>query len=254
MSASSEIEKIPLGRVQRRLFSIYSRSGTWGVVLRITIISVVASVVLTVVGAGLTSRFDGLRGLLPIAVVVPLIVAPAASYLIADLMTSLAEAYERVRVVSLIDPLTGVLNRRGFFESCESRFATWPEQHAPVAAMVDLDNFKAANDHHGHVFGDQILAALGGRLRELVGTDGVVGRVGGDEFALVADSQHVDACELEHRLCQACRAITGTDTMVVGASFGVARAQRGDSIDAMLGRADRALYAKKRSRTADDSP
>jgi diguanylate cyclase (GGDEF)-like protein len=120
--------------------------------------------------------------------------------------------------------------------------------------MVDLDDFKAANDHHGHVFGDQILAALGRRLRDLLGTAGVVGRVGGDEFALVTDSQHIDACELEHRLSQACREITGPDAMVVGASFGVVRAKRGDSIDAMLGRADWALYAEKRSRTADDSP
>jgi diguanylate cyclase (GGDEF)-like protein len=253
MSASSEITEIPFGRVQRRLFSIYARSGTWGVVRTITAISVMTSVVLTVVSAGLTAGQDGLRLLLPIAVVVPLIVAPAASYLVADLMSSLAEAYERVRVVSLVDSLTGVLNRRGFFETSEARFATWPEQHAPVAAMVDLDRFKAANDRHGHVFGDRILAALGRRLRELVGGSGVVGRVGGDEFALVVDSRQVEAGELEHRLSQACRAIDATDTMVVEASFGVVRAQRGDSIDAMLCRADRALYAEKRSKMVDDA-
>ena len=253
MSVPSENMEISLGRVQRQLFSIYDRSGTWGVVRAITAISVTMSVVVTTVTGALTSGADGLRVLLPIAVAVPLIVAPIASYIVADLMASLAEAYERVLLVSRIDPLTGVLNRRGFFESCESRFATWTEPHAPVMAMVDLDHLKAANDRHGHVFGDQILAALGGRLRELAGTAGVVGRVGGDEFALVADSRHVDACELEYRLSEACTAIIPTGTTVVGASFGVVRAQRGDSIDAVLDRADQALYARKRSRMADDS-
>lgn len=82
------------------------------------------------------------------------------------------------------DSLTGVYNKKTITEYAKKRIAEEKEKRI-VIAILDVDNFKLVNDTFGHLYGDKVLARVGGRLKEIVGEDGVIGRIGGDEFMIV---------------------------------------------------------------------
>ena len=82
------------------------------------------------------------------------------------------------------DSLTGVYNEKTITEYAKKRIAEEKEKRI-VIAILDVDNFKSVNDTFGHLYGDKVLARVGGRLKEIVGEDGVIGRIGGDEFMIV---------------------------------------------------------------------
>ena len=146
------------------------------------------------------------------------------------------------------DPLTGLVNRRGFDEVLHRAV----RERTPFAlAHVDLDHFKAVNDGFGHPAGDAVLIEVGKRLREIVRASDTVARVGGDEFTIVlhrlVDRDVISGiarrivCELEkpvHFDGTACR---------VSASIGIAISQGGDVSDPekLIADADGALYRSK---------
>lgn len=144
------------------------------------------------------------------------------------------------------DGLTGLYNRPAFF----SRAARLrQEANAPLAAiMVDIDHFKAINDTYGHAAGDKAIRAVAELLKSNWDT---VGRLGGEEFALVLD--HGDAGEA-WRAAESMRQSIATQDIDVGAtslriscSFGVAVGSPDDGVDEILRKADAALYAAKRA-------
>lgn len=157
----------------------------------------------------------------------------------------------RYRRLARTDALTGFANRAGFVEAADRALRRTARQRRPITLVVfDLDLFKQINDHHGHLAGDAVLRAVADALRSLPGPDRLVGRIGGEEFAVLlpgatpAEARgHAEACRL---------AIAGMEvqhegrTLRVTASFGVARA---DLLPAplaeLLARADRALYRAK---------
>jgi diguanylate cyclase (GGDEF)-like protein len=99
---------------------------------------------------------------------------------------SLASLRRRLSRVSRTDPLTGVLNRRGFDERLEAEFAESVRTGVPLTLMLaDLDRFKEINDTYGHQAGDQLLSWAAGRLADNLRAQDAAGRLGGDEFALV---------------------------------------------------------------------
>lgn len=158
------------------------------------------------------------------------------------------------------DPMTGVLNRRGFFAQAEAMFARATPQ-APVCAVVaDLDDFKSLNDAYGHSAGDAAITAAAQALAGVVeGWGGVVGRLGGDEFcALVPAMPELRAALLAERL----RGALGTLLVAyegrvirAGASVGAAAQSPEDaSLDALVARADAALYKVKMNRRAGTRP
>lgn len=83
-----------------------------------------------------------------------------------------------------IDSLTDVYNKRTITEYAKRKLVEEKENKV-VIAILDLDHFKSVNDSFGHMIGDKVLARAGRRLKEIVGNDGVVGRIGGDEFMIV---------------------------------------------------------------------
>ena len=87
---------------------------------------------------------------------------------------------------SVTDPLTGLANRRGL----EMAFARMPRTRNITVLALDVDDFKAVNDRHGHIVGDDALIRLAATLRTVTGPDTVVGRTGGDEFVVLAPSTH----------------------------------------------------------------
>ena len=166
---------------------------------------------------------------------------------IAD-VTELVRSEQRWRDMAHADPLTGLLNRRGADEALVAMLKRSPEQAQTVALMVcDIDHFKRVNDEHGHALGDTVLVRVAGALQRLLRTEDVVARHGGEEF-LIAVSR-VDAQEAVH-LAERLRREVATESAAAAAgvtmSVGVAVSRTGESADALIARADAALYRAKR--------
>jgi diguanylate cyclase (GGDEF)-like protein len=141
------------------------------------------------------------------------------------------------------DALTGLLNRRGFLEQAH-RLA---EQEPDIALILfDLDHFKSVNDRFGHDVGDQLLHRVGEVLRTGV-RDAIVGRLGGEEFGVVAALDLNAGWALAERIRQAVAAIelrSNGKTVACTASLGLA-VQRSMPFGTLYHAADQALYAAK---------
>lgn len=161
-----------------------------------------------------------------------------------------AQAMSEVQSAAYHDALTGLANRRLLMELATRQLASARRQQEPVALLaLDLDNFKAVNDTHGHAAGDALLREVSVRLKASVRDSDVVARVGGDEFVvLMSPVRDRQAYELAQRLIATISAPYPGVQPRVSASVGVALYPRdGESLDALLRAADRALYAAKDS-------
>ncbi|HHJ16210.1 MAG TPA: GGDEF domain-containing protein [Gammaproteobacteria bacterium] len=153
------------------------------------------------------------------------------------------------------DELTGLRNRRAFFEQGRYIFEQSKRFAHPVSViMMDIDHFKLVNDNYGHSAGDRVLQALAEPLQALVREVDVVSRIGGEEFAFALPETGLeDAVNLAERLRAEIENIvveSDGDKIKITASFGVATSSGNDeNIDALLIKADDALYvAKKKGR------
>jgi diguanylate cyclase (GGDEF)-like protein len=185
---------------------------------------------------------------LAIALGIPLVVAPLASGLIVRLLDAVAEAYDELDRVASTDDLTGLSNRRRFFELVEARVAALGEGEALVVGMLDVDRFKEINDTFGHAIGDAALRAVATRLRAAAGPEAIVARLGGDELACVVPEAPGTHRHLERALAAACAGIAIGEDVRVSASIGFGRVDRVTPIDAALAVADAELYAVKSRR------
>lgn len=163
---------------------------------------------------------------------------------LADRVTAMKQ--ELIRYATT-DSLTGLLNRRAFFDGA-AEFCVNADSGDPVSAiMFDVDHFKKVNDNYGHDAGDRVLAAIGAQA---VLIDGISGRLGGEEFCVLVRGSAADAQDQASDLQRAIRALTFNHDgrkFNVTASFGIAEWERGDAIDRLLRRADVAMYEAKQS-------
>jgi diguanylate cyclase (GGDEF)-like protein len=149
------------------------------------------------------------------------------------------------------DPVTELANRRCFEEELAAAMCARGDARDPVNVLfLDLDDFKQVNDSLGHARGDQLLAAIAGRLQTLVRPSDLLARWGGDEFAILQRpvTGPLQTAELAERIIQEIRrpAIVDGYEVIVGASIGSASApDDGSSPEAILSCADMALYAAK---------
>ncbi len=176
----------------------------------------------------------------------------AASEQLVELVTRLERMVEAAREEALIDPLTGLANRRAL----EARAAALFEAPGPASVLLfDLDRFKTINDAHGHLAGDAVLRAVAQRCRRAVRGADLVARFAGDEFVvLLPDTGSEGARWVADRVS---RYVFGdpvrTERAIVPveASVGLAtRAPTDRGLADLLERADRAMYLDKEARVA----
>jgi diguanylate cyclase (GGDEF)-like protein len=150
---------------------------------------------------------------------------------------------------SSFDPLSGVLNRRGFDAAAELILAKGGL--APSIVIADIDHFKRINDTHGHSCGDAVIAAVGALLQTLFGEGAAVGRIGGEEFAVIfPNATEGDAARHAEKARRTLASLTLPGILSkerVTASFGVCAAERGMALFEAMGKADAALYEAKRA-------
>lgn len=152
------------------------------------------------------------------------------------------------------DPLTGLMNRRAFLEELTRHIDRLDREELPGTLMfADLDNFKLLNDRLGHETGDKALCVVASLLREACRPTDLIARLGGDEFAIwLNGADHMTAAERAERLRvdgpRKLVAVTGPDGAALTMSIGIAtrRAGGGEEIEALIRRADGAMYEVKR--------
>lgn len=147
------------------------------------------------------------------------------------------------------DALTGLLNRRAFYERATTLLTSPTDDLYLVVVMIDLDKFKKLNDTYGHIAGDQALAAVGWALRQAGPNSAIIGRAGGEEFLVIDTLSIDDAEQLAEKLRAAIAALPHPVTASVGAAVGrwstVPDATA--AIEDLIKTADAAMYQAKRN-------
>jgi diguanylate cyclase (GGDEF)-like protein len=168
------------------------------------------------------------------------------------LLAAVVDAFKKrllhEQLAARTDPLTGVANRRAFVEAASLEMERARRHGRPFSLLyLDCDDFKAVNDHLGHVGGDEVLAAVGGAVREAVRAHDTVARLGGDEFGiLLPEIDSAGAIALAERLRTRLRDSPSSHGITF--SVGIATfASPPASVDDMILRADHLMYDAKRS-------
>src|SRR5438309_8481842 len=162
-----------------------------------------------------------------------------------------AQLFREMKETSLRDGLTGCFNRTHALEMIDTELRRARRSQAPVSLlMFDLDHFKDVNDHHGHLCGDAVLAAVGAKMREVLRGSDLKCRYGGEEFVVLLPETPLEGAK---RVADTLRRELSDmpipwkdETIFITASFGVTVSLPAEiSTEAVIGRADVALYRAK---------
>ena len=160
---------------------------------------------------------------------------------------------EALETLSRVDGMTGLLNRRAFFDDAEGCFARNSRTGHPIAYVyLDLDNFKTINDTLGHGVGDQLLVAFSDTLKALVRRGDLAVRLGGDEFGLLLDDcEERDATNKAELIVRKLREIAEKmglpSSLSVSAGIAIWSPDSKETISQVMDRADKVLYDAKRA-------
>lgn len=168
-------------------------------------------------------------------------------------MSVVRNLHQQLEYQAVTDPLTGLLNRRGFYQTAENSLLR-NERSDSVQALLylDLDGFKRINDCHGHDAGDRVLRWVAEQLKECLRPFDTVARMGGDEFTVLLDSLEYpeQAANFAQKLIErvsVCRQIDGLDVSL-GVSIGIATyPECSATLEGLLHAADIAMYAAKQA-------
>ncbi|GLS04873.1 diguanylate cyclase [Chitiniphilus shinanonensis] len=163
------------------------------------------------------------------------------------------ELVNRLKQLANTDSLTGLLNRRAFFERADQERRRAERHGTSLAAVaLDIDHFKRVNDQHGHTAGDEVLKALARTCHVTLRDVDLIARFGGEEFMLLLpDASLADAIRVAERLRQTVAALQvplpAGGTLAITISLGAAVHRHGLPLGELLDQADHALYAAKRA-------
>lgn len=163
-----------------------------------------------------------------------------------------ARIHRETQTQAITDPLTGVYNRRGLFQLGEFEFQRARRINRPFSVlMFDIDHFKKVNDRFGHAVGDQVLHQLAQRCMKNSRATDLVGRYGGEEFVMLLTetnlhAAHTIAERLRHGIMKT-NFLTDSGGITITTSIGVCEAKPSESLNALIERADAALYQAKNS-------
>jgi diguanylate cyclase (GGDEF)-like protein len=165
---------------------------------------------------------------------------------------------ERLKHLGLTDPLTGVHNRRYFDQRLQEEVSRALRQNIPLSCLfLDIDHFKQVNDRYGHQTGDCVLREVASRIKDQVRSIDVLGRYGGEEFAVLLMQTDMDSAlgvaeRIRHGIAEQRFKGEGDETLVTTLSVGVAalhdcnRARNAETLaQQLVARADQALYRAK---------
>jgi diguanylate cyclase len=146
------------------------------------------------------------------------------------------------------DRLSGLANHAWFFERAEEILKAGPARGSTLFLIVaDIDHFKAINDRYGHLTGDQVLGQISRRLREAFAERALVGRIGGEEFAVLMDGSSEVLIECIERFRASSSGAVREGDPAVTMSFGISSYRPGEPLTDLRGRADRAMYQAKQA-------
>ena len=172
----------------------------------------------------------------------------AAFVVVGYTVSALRASLDRGSELERTDPLTGVTNLRSFYELAEAEIARARRYTHPFTiAYIDLDGFKAINDHLGHTAGDDVLRTVARGIRDSVRRTDLVARVGGDEFVVLLPETSAAPARLVIKKVQEIVArATVPDGLTLGSSMGVATYFTPPAtVDALMQAADALMYAAK---------
>lgn len=166
---------------------------------------------------------------------------------------ALREALAKVEKQAATDSLTGISNRRHFFQEAEGIFSC--QQNTPVEAgllSIDIDHFKKINDSHGHIAGDHVLRAFTDACTELLRSNDIFGRLGGEEFSVILPKSSLNrslkVAERIRKMIERLDIRFKNTKITITASIGVAHSSvQGACLQTMLAEADKQLYIAKNS-------
>lgn len=170
---------------------------------------------------------------------------------VAERTTELSTLNTQLTHLALTDSLTGVLNRRAFFDAAQREIQHSKRYGRPLAVMIlDLDHFKSINDRYGHQGGDRVLQQVATLIGGVIRASDTLARYGGEEFVLLAPETDLEsAIALGVRILQALRTVaipSKQGSIHITASLGITvRTEGEEKIEQLLKRADEALYAAK---------
>jgi len=168
-------------------------------------------------------------------------------------VSELAKEADMLERLASLDGMTGLNNRRQFLALSDMEWSRYKRYGRPLALlMIDIDFFKSVNDRYGHDVGDQVIKAVADILKNHKRTSDIVGRMGGEEFALLLPEASLDsaaaAAERLRRLVADCAIRVGSENIPITISAGAAACRFETSgLEQMLKEADIALYEAKRS-------
>lgn len=171
---------------------------------------------------------------------------------LADRMLTFRRERDSAKAHAERDGLTGVLNRGAIEHRLDWALIERQREHIPVSLLfIDLDHFKQVNDRHGHAVGDACLRAVTRVVSQQFQYGDQLGRLGGEEFVLVLSGVELRTAvrvgeEVAARIRHDCARVDGV-AVYVTASIGAAQARGGDTVAALIARADQAMYAAKRA-------
>lgn len=226
--------------------------GRTKLVLAITVISIFLAVtfdimIAEVLGHNLKPKEDYLR-----VAIIALLIAPSISWYLVGLLFELYKLEKKLMRLATYDELTGLFNRRAFYDSCDAlhKYSIRTKRNYSILS-VDLDGFKKINDDFGHASGDMVLSSFGKISNDLSRESDIVARFGGEEFIFfLPDTNLIEAQEFAKRLCkkiQMTDVIIDNNAIKYTVSIGIATNEciEDVALEELLKYSDKALYRAK---------